>query len=89
MNIRTLMAEIEQPDVQRALLADYQGPYSIGIGPDPREPVKSVLHPVVIVRVSHKDSIHPPRSIKVEGEDVPVVVQGGYDAPRPLRYRAA
>jgi len=82
MNIQTLMDRIEQPDVQRTLLADYAGPFSIGIGADPQDSPTAV----VIVRVADDAScVHAPPHIDVDGQSVRVIVQGNYSVPHKLR----
>lgn len=79
------MARIEQPEVQRRLLAGYCGPFSIGLGLDPEAADHGAEHPpVVIVRVDDAAGISPPHHIELEGESLRVVVQGNYQAPRPL-----
>jgi len=84
MNIQLLMDQIELPDVQRVLLADYEGPFSIGIGTDPlHEPA-----PAVIVRVADVAGVHAPKHIQVDGEFVRVIVQGNYAPPRLLKRPA-
>jgi len=79
VNLKSLQGLMNSPDVHRAVLCDYAGPYSLGIGQDKDN------EPVLILQVPDASLQNFPSEISVRGETVPVVVKSGFQLPVPLR----
>lgn len=75
-----LAALISQPEVQRMILNDYQGSYSIGLtlNPDNRREL------AIRVRIEGDDTSGIPSQIVLEGETIPVIVTPDFKKPEPL-----
>ena len=82
MELNTLRTYLDRPEVHRWILAGYDGPYSLGIGADPR-----LTGPVLILRVVATTKRIFPNTIKLEGEVVPIVVKTDFKVPSPLHVR--
>lgn len=80
MNEAALAEAIQRPDIHRRLLGNYRRAYALGVtcAPDDDERVALLLR----VEGSVPDEI--PAKIAVDGEEVPVLVEGGFKAPRRL-----
>lgn len=80
MNETSLAEAIQRPDIHRRLLGTYRGAYALGItcAPDGDEGV------VLLLRVEGAVPDEIPATIAVDGEEVPVLVEGGFKAPRRL-----
>ena len=79
MTIEDLARIIERPATHRRIVGDYAGAYSLGVT---RHPSKS--GGAFLLRVEDHGVENMPRSVTIEGEEIPVIVQGGCRAPRPL-----
>jgi hypothetical protein len=79
MDINALRNWLERPEVHRKILAGYSGPYSLGIGKDPGSPA-----PALILQVEGTDQGHFPAKVRVDGEEVPLIVKRSFKAPVPL-----
>ena len=68
-----------RPEVHRRLLGDYRGPYSLGVTRVPLEDGE----PALLLRVASEDLAQQiPRELDIDGDTVPVVVDGKFRAPR-------
>jgi len=79
MHSQTLQSYLGHPDVHRTVLAGYEGPYSLGVGKDPRWP-----DPVLVLQVGDASQQNFPAEIKLGEENVPIVVRSGFKVPVPL-----
>jgi hypothetical protein len=79
MDISKLTELVEQPQVHQQLLGSYRGAYSLGIGkcPDTGEPCFAL-------RVTDSNTRSFPKAITIDTETIPVLVVGGFSAPKPL-----
>lgn len=83
MDLKSLQSIVNRPDTHRAVLSDYAGPYSLGIGQD-----QDSKEPVLVLQVPDASVQNFPSKISIRGESVPVVVQSGFRIPVPLRAHA-
>jgi hypothetical protein len=83
VDLKSLQGLVNRPDIHRAVLSNYDGPYSLGIGQD-----KDSQDPVLVLQVPDASIQHFPTEISVRGESVPVVVKSGFQIPVPLRAHA-
>jgi len=67
-----------QSETHRTVLGNRRGPYSLGVtkSPDPDE------GPALLLKIS--DGTGFPSHVKLSGENVRLIVQGGFKAPVPL-----
>jgi len=75
MELQELAGLVERPDVHRRIVGDYAGPYSLGVTHSPKGPA-------FVLKV--RDARGFPNWVTIEGQDIPVIVQGGFLPPRPL-----
>ena len=80
MDESSLAEAIQRPEVQRKLLGTYRGAFSLGVTSSPHDDKK----PALLLRVEGEASEEIPSHIAVDGEEVPVVVKGGFKRPKPL-----
>lgn len=80
MNESALAEAIQRPDVQRKILGTYRGAFSLGVTSSPHDKEK----PALLLRVEGDAPDEIPSHIAVDGEEVPVVVKGGFKQPKPL-----
>lgn len=80
MDQRHLAALIERPEVQRQLLNGYRGPFSLGITLNPWNRRELAIS----VQIAGSDPSHLPSEVELEGETIPVVVEGDFKTPYPL-----
>jgi len=78
MNESSLAEAIQRPEVHRTLLGDYDGAYALGITSSPEDKD----HIALLLRIEGTVPKEIPTHIAVDGEQVPVVVQGGFTAPK-------
>lgn len=74
MNVSQLSNLVEQPETHRLIVGDYEGSYALGVTDHP---------PAFLLRVEPDDVSRFPKSVRVHGEHVPVVVTGGFKTPEP------
>ena len=74
MNVKQLSKLTEQPEIHRLIVGDYGGGYALGVTDDP---------PAFLLRVEPQDVGLFPDHVRVQGRDVPVIVEGGFRPPRP------
>ena len=74
-----LAGRVGQPDVHRAALSGYSGPYSLGVGNEPGHP-EAVL--VLMVPSGVQNAF--PSEVDIDGEKVPLVVRQDFKIPTPL-----
>jgi hypothetical protein len=79
MDVNALRNLLERPEVHRKILAGYSGPYSLGIGKDPESPA-----PALILQVEGTDQGRFPAKVRLDGEEVPLIVKRSFKAPVPL-----
>jgi hypothetical protein len=77
VNATELAALLQRSEIHREILGDYRGPYALGVGQDPANPGAYVF----VLKVP--DEHGWPRSVTVDGQQVPVYVQGGFKQPVP------
>ncbi len=80
MEANALQTYLGQPDVHRTILGGYSGPYSLGIGRDPRH-----SQPVLILQVISASQQRFPTEVLLGGEVIPIIVRTDFVPPRPLR----
>jgi len=78
MNEASLAEAIQRPEIHRKLLGDYDGAYALGITSMPEQKDGIAL----LLRIEGTVPKEIPTHIAVDGEQIPVVVQGGFKAPR-------
>jgi hypothetical protein len=78
MNAAQLLRWVEHPETHRKIVGDYQGSYALGVRDDP---------PAFLLRVEPGDTSCFPDRVTLGGEEVPVIVEGNYQPPRPLHAR--
>jgi hypothetical protein len=79
MNETTLAQAIQKPEIHRRLLGKYKGAYALGVMNAPNEDGAALL-----LRIEGVVPEKIPKRITVDGELVPVIVVGGFKAPKPL-----
>lgn len=79
MDENDLRRIITRPEVHRAVLAGYDGPYSLGIGQD-----SARKRPVLVLMVEDASEGQFPSTVQIEGEAILVRVESGYKTPLPL-----
>ena len=78
----TRLAElIERPEIQRRILNQYDGGYSIGLTAHPENPSQLAIR----VRIAAPDASQIPASLVLDGETVPILVHSGFTLPKPLQ----
>jgi hypothetical protein len=83
MDLKSLKGLVNRPDVHKAVLSNYAGPYSLGIGQDDNS-----SDPVLVLQVPDASIQHFPSKISVQGKSVLVVVKSGFQVPVPLKAHA-
>jgi hypothetical protein len=79
MNHTSLAEAIQRPELHRNLLGAYKGAYALGVTKSPHDKER----PALLLRVEGETDVFP-TTIAVDGEEIPVVVVGGFTAPRRL-----
>jgi hypothetical protein len=80
MNQDRLSALIKQPDVQRKILSNYHGVYSIGLTLNPANRRQIAIR----VRIEGEDVSKIPSKVVLDGETIPIVVAPNFRAPEML-----
>ncbi len=80
MDLKYLQGLVNRPDIHRAILSNYVGPYSLGIGQG-----KDAQDWVLVLHVPDARIQRFPSEINILGQSVPVVVKSGFQVPVPLR----
>ena len=80
MNAEQLRSWVEQPETHRQIVGDYAGSYALGVTDNP---------PALLLRVEPSDTARFPTRVTLHGVEVPVIVEGNYQPPRPLNTRRA
>jgi hypothetical protein len=78
MNVQQLLDWVDQPETHRKIVGDYEGSYALGVTDDP---------PAFVLRVEPEAVGSFPTHVTIEGTDVPVIVHGGFQPPKPLATR--
>ncbi|HJW92564.1 MAG TPA: hypothetical protein VJ901_03000 [Thermoanaerobaculia bacterium] len=78
MNESSLAEAIQRPEIHRTLLGNYDGAYALGITTAPEHKDRVAL----LLRIEGTVPKEIPTHIAVDGEQIPVVVQGGFKAPK-------
>lgn len=76
MDAKTLGTLAEKPEVQRRILGDYKGPYSLGVARIGNSNQKWGFR--LRIEGDFRADTH---TIMLEGEAVPVIITGGFRAP--------
>ncbi len=71
---------IERPEVQRRILGDYDGSFSLGLTLNPNDRSEVVIR----LRIEDDDPGMIPSHVMLDGERVPVIVNPGFRAPTRL-----
>jgi hypothetical protein len=75
MNYQQLATFIEKSEIHQKILGDYKGAYSLGVTLNPERQL------TIRVRVEADDVSKFPRSILVNGEVIPIIVNTGFKPP--------
>ena len=75
MQDQQLAAALRRPEVHREVLGNYRGAYSLGV-------TRANGRAALLLRVEDGVPDHVPSAIVVDGEPVPVIVHGNFQAPR-------
>lgn len=84
MDPSKLSAALEQPKFQKAILGDYQGPFSLGVARAPNDGDFEFQ-----LRVAGKVPNDMPDEVDINGQKVKIRVIGGFKAPQPLSKASA
>jgi hypothetical protein len=79
MDASELAALLKRSETHRLILGDYEGPYALGVGRDPDNPSGYGF----VLKVPHAEGW--PRFVMIQGQRIPVNVQGGFQPVKPLR----
>lgn len=79
MRVEKLQRAVEQADVQQQALGSYSGPFSLGVGGDSGSPV-------VVLQVANAPRRVFPKTLRIDGESVPLVVRFGFRAPNAYAW---
>ena len=79
MTAQQLGKLLERSETHRLIVGNHPGPYALGVthAPDPSQGFAFVL--------KIADPTGVPDSVEIEGQRIPVIVQGGFRRPVPLR----
>lgn len=80
MKIEELVRWVAEPETHRKILGDYSGTYALGVTNSP---------PSFHLQVESNEIERFPDRIRIGGETVPVVVEGGLKRPQPLKSMMA
>jgi hypothetical protein len=80
MDANRLATLIQQPQIQRVLLGNYQGAYSLGVTTNPGNPDEVAIR----LRIEGTDTSGIPEQITLDGVSVPVLVSPRFAVPVPL-----
>jgi hypothetical protein len=83
MNEDRLTDLIERPDVQKRILKDYTGGFSLGITLNPENRSEIAIR----VRVEGEGSPAIPSQITLDGDTIPIIVNTNFKLPVPLKSR--
>jgi hypothetical protein len=75
MDITQLHQWVDQPQTHRKIVGDYEGSYALGVTDNP---------PAFILRVEPEDVGRFPMKVTIDGLEVPVLVLGSFQPPKPL-----
>lgn len=67
---------LKQPATHQLIVGDYDGSYALGVSGDP---------PGFLLRVEPGEVDHFPDRVTIDGDEIPVVVRGGFASPVPQR----
>ena len=74
MDAKQLLSWVDQPETHRKIVGDYGGSYALGVTDNP---------PAFLLRVEGADVSAFPTKVTINGQDVPVIVHGRFQPPRP------
>ncbi len=80
MKQNRLAALIERPEVQRRILGDYEGGYSLGLTLNPQNRKELAIR----VRIEGDDTADIPSQVVLDGETIPILVAPNFKIPEPL-----
>ena len=83
MDQKMLANLIEQPEVQRMILGDYRGSYSIGITLNPENRRELAIR----VRIEGEAATSIPHHITLSGTRIPIIVSTSFIPPVALSDR--
>jgi hypothetical protein len=79
MNMERIATLLEKPEVQKKILKDYHGGYSIGLAANPQD------HNRIVIRLRIEgEHFNIPSQVILEGETIPILVTHGFQLPAPL-----
>ena len=78
MGVSELAALLERSETHRLILGDYEGRYALGVGRDPDNPGVYGF----VLKVPNEEGW--PRFVTIQGQRIPVHVQGGFQPVKPL-----
>lgn len=80
MDTASLSKHMDSASLHGTVLGGFCGPYSLGVGKDP---VSSEA--VLVLMIPEGVTQQFPASVRLDAESVKVLVQRGFQAPRPLQ----
>ncbi len=75
-----LLDLLKKPEVQRNILGDYRGGYSLGLTLNPENRNQLAIR----LRIEADDRWDFPDEIEVDGERIPLIVNPNFQMPTPL-----
>jgi len=82
MDRNRLATLIESPEVQKKILRDYQGGFSLGLTRHPERKHELAIR----VRIEADDLDRIPSEIVLDGEAVPILVTSSFKVPQPMDH---
>ncbi len=78
MNVNQLMNWVDEAETHQKIVGEYAGCYALGVTDNPT---------AFLLRVEPADVSNFPSEVNIHGVEVPVIVQGNFDPPKPLGRR--
>lgn len=75
MNANQLLDWVNKPATHRQIVGNYAGSYALGVTDNP---------PAFVLRVEPQDVASFPSKVTIRGVDIPVVVHGSFQPPKPM-----
>lgn len=78
MDTKQLRHWVNLPQTHQKIVGGYEGCYALGVTDDP---------PSFVLRVEPDDVAIFPDKITIHGVEIPVIVRGGFEPPKPQAAR--
>ena len=76
MDTKQLLHCVNLPQTHQKIVGEYEGCYALGVTDNP---------PAFVLRVEPQDVDSFPDKITIHSVEVPVIVQGGFEPPKPQK----